>query len=344
MVVPDQEITLTFPSGALVSEVLAAEGDQKKAGDVLVVSDNLRELQSAVKANQQALASAQKSYDNLMANAPLKRANAQLALIEAQKAVDDAQEDTESKKFQRASPETIDIARARLITAQDALEQAEEFFASNSGNPESVTYASALDQLAKARQLATQAQYNLNYVQGLPEPLDIEEADTKLAVAEARLLVAKSDWELVKDGPNDPAMAAAQAQIAAAQAQLDLTQAAVERAVIRAPFDGTVVTMGVKPGQMVSAGQPLVTYANLTNLHVDTTDLNELHIAQVQIGQYALVSIDGLGIEIPAQVVSIASSSTKVSGDVVYKVTLRLSEQPTGLRWGMTALVRILAD
>lgn len=341
-VVPADDVTLTFSGGGLVDEVLVVEGDQKKAGDVLIVSDSLYELQSAVKANQQALASAQKTYENLMANAPLKRANAQLALIQAQKDIDDAVDDTESYQFQRASQETIDIARARLITANEALDQAEDFFDSHSGDPESVTYAAALDQLAKARQLQTQAQWNLNYVAGLPEPLDVEEVEVKLDVAEARLLAAKAEWEMVKDGPNDPAIVAAQAQVASAQANLDTAQAALERAVIRAPFDGTVATLAVKPGQMVTPGQPLVTYADLNNLRVETTDLSELDVAKVQVGQSALVTITGLDVEIPAQVVAIASTSTKLSGDVVYQVTLQLSQQPAGLRWGMTTTVRFL--
>jgi multidrug efflux pump subunit AcrA (membrane-fusion protein) len=344
VVTPQQEITLSYASSGIIHEVRVAEGDQVQAGDVLVVPDNLAELQSMVEANRQALASAQKQYEQLMAAAPLTRANAQLALIQAQKDLDDAKDDTDSKLYQRASQETIDIARARLIVSNEELDKAEDIFNRVEWRgAEDVEYAAGLDQLAKARQLQLQAEYNLNYVQGLPEPLDIEEVDTKLTVSQAKLLVAQADWEWVKDGPNDPATVAAQAKVASAQATLDASEAALLHAVVRAPFAGTVVEVKVKPGQLAGPGTVLLTLADLSDLRVETTDLDELDVAQVKVGQPATVTVDGLeGTEIVAQVIQIADKSTQNSGDVVYKVTLRLVEPPEGLRWGMSTSVQIL--
>ncbi len=323
--------------------MLVAEGDQVKAGDVLVEPDNLAELQTAVVASQQALANAQKTYEHLMANASLTRANAQLALIEAQKELEDAQDETRSNLYQRASQETIDIARARLITANQALDDAEQAFEHvQSRGDDDVNYAAGLSELAKARQNQIQAQYNLNYVMGLPDPLDIEEVDARLAVAQARLLSAKADWEDVKDEPNDPVTVAANAQVASAQAAVTAAQAALDRAVVRAPFDGRVVDVQIEPGQLVAPGTALVILADLSELRVETTDLTELNITKVRLGIPAKVSVDGLGNqEFAAQVIQIADQSTKNSGDVVYKVTLRLLQPVSDLRWGMSASVRI---
>jgi hypothetical protein len=39
--------------------------------------------------------------------------------------------------------------------------------------------------------------------------------------------------------------------------------------------------------------------------------------------------------------VDIAHVSETVGGDVVYKVTVELDEQPEGLRWGMSTEVKI---
>lgn len=342
-VIPGQKVSLAFASGGLIQQVLVNEGDQVKAGDVLIVSDSLIELQAALDASQRALASAQENYEHLMAYAPLTRANAQLALIEAQKAVDEAQEDTQSKQYQRASQETIDIARARLITANQALDDAEEAFARVSGRGEDdVNYAAGLDALAKARQNQITAQYNLNYVQGLPEPLDIEKAETRLDIAQATLLAAKADWELVKDEPRDIQMVAAQAEVVGAQAALSSAQAALDRAVIRAPFDGTIVDVTAKPGQLVTAGQGLVSLADLSTLQIETIDLSEMDIPQVEIGQTAIISIDSLGLDIPARVEKINYIPGKNSGEIVYTVTLQPDTRPDGLRWGMSATVHIL--
>jgi hypothetical protein len=40
-------------------------------------------------------------------------------------------------------------------------------------------------------------------------------------------------------------------------------------------------------------------------------------------------------------VASIAPEATTVGGDVVYKVTIELDQQPPGLRWGMSVEVEI---
>lgn len=341
VITPQQSAALSFATGTLVQQVLVQEGDAVKAGQVLVVSENITQLQSALAASQQALASAQKNYEHLMANAPLNRANAQLALIDAQQAVDDAQDDTQSKQYQRASQDTIDIARAQLITANQALDDAETAFERVSNrSQDDLQYAAGLTNLAKARQNQQNAQYNLNYVQGLPSPLDIEEVETKLDVAQARLLAAKADWDNVKDGPNDPAMVAAQAQVASAKTALDAAQTALDLAVIRAPFDGAVTSVPVIAGELVTPGEPLVTIANLSGLRAETSDLSEMNISQIQVGQSAEVQVDGLGKAFPAQVLKISQEPGKNNGDVVYKVTLQFNEPPAGLRWGMSATVR----
>jgi hypothetical protein len=53
------------------------------------------------------------------------------------------------------------------------------------------------------------------------------------------------------------------------------------------------------------------------------------------------VTVEGLGQTFAGQVIKIAPRASKVGGDVVYKVTIRLDGQPAGLRWGMSATVEI---
>ena len=342
VITPKQNVTLNAASGVVIKEVLVDEGDKVKEGDILILPQNLDELESNVEASRLALINAQKNYDYLISNAPLTRANAQLALITAQQNLEDAQDDTESKQFQRASQETIDIARANLISANDALDNAEDFFNTHNGDPDSLTYATALSNLAKARQNQNNAQWNLDYVKGLPDPLEIEEVDAKLILAQANLISARAEWDDVKDEPNDLATIAARAQVASAQAAYDTAQAALDRAVVYAPFDGTVVSIFVEPGQLVASGTMLLTLANLDELYVETIDLSELDVTHVILGMPAEVTVNGLDDrQFPAQVIQIADQSTKYSGDVVYKVTLRLLETTNELRWGMTTSVRI---
>ena len=84
--------------------------------------------------------------------------------------------------------------------------------------------------------------------------------------------------------------------------------------------------------------------AKLDNLQVETTDLSELNVASVKIGQAATVHIEALGKEIPGVVTAISPISDTIGGDVVFKVTIQLNEQPKELLWGMSADVEIQTE
>ncbi len=62
---------------------------------------------------------------------------------------------------------------------------------------------------------------------------------------------------------------------------------------------------------------------------------------RVQIGQTANIFIEALNQEFPGKVIEISRISSTVGGDVVFKVTMDLNEQPQGLLWGMSADVKI---
>jgi hypothetical protein len=84
--------------------------------------------------------------------------------------------------------------------------------------------------------------------------------------------------------------------------------------------------------------------AQLENLKIETTDLSELNVDAVEIGQHATVYVEALDKEYPGVVVAISPISDTVGGDVVYKVTIKLDEQPRDLLWGMSADVEIQTE
>ena len=133
----------------------------------------------------------------------------------------------------------------------------------------------------------------------------------------------------------------AAAQLESAQAALEVAQVTLNEGTLTAPYDGTVVTINVVPGQLVQPGQVAVVIGDLNHLQIETTDLSEREIAYVKIGQTATVHIKALNQDFSGKVIAIAPKATKYNGDWVFKVTIVLDQQPPSLIWGMSADVQI---
>jgi len=140
-------------------------------------------------------------------------------------------------------------------------------------------------------------------------------------------------------------------EVAQAKAMLEKTRIAVERlkvqledAELTAPFAGTVVDVLVEVGDLVNPGQVMVVLATFDGLEIHTTDLTELDVAGVAVGQPVTVTVDALpGHEFTGMVKEIALQGKDYRGDVVYEVTATLdeTEETKVLRWGMTTMVEI---
>lgn len=106
--------------------------------------------------------------------------------------------------------------------------------------------------------------------------LNYEEADQQWSQA-------KSEYDLLKAGTWQPDLQVAKAAVAIATAQVQQTQTEIDRALVRAPTDGEVLQVNVRPGQSVSAqsGQALIMLGDSTELRVrvdiDEHDIPRFH-------------------------------------------------------------------
>ncbi len=133
----------------------------------------------------------------------------------------------------------------------------------------------------------------------------------------------------------------ARANVEAAKAKLDSIKAQLANSTLIAPVGGTVTAVDISVGETVTPGRTLITIADLGTFRIETTDLSEVDIPQVKIGQTATVYIEALDQEFTGKVIEIAQQSQTVGGDVVFTVTIELDKQPDGLRWGMSAEVNL---
>jgi RND family efflux transporter MFP subunit len=133
----------------------------------------------------------------------------------------------------------------------------------------------------------------------------------------------------------------AEVKVQQAQVALDIAQLNLSQGTLIAPFDGTVASIKIIPGEFAPSDQPVLTLATLNNLQVETTDLGERDISKVKIGAPVKITIKAMNAEFTGKVIGISPRADTVGGDVVFKVAIAFGKQPQGLLWGMTAEVAI---
>jgi RND family efflux transporter MFP subunit len=120
---------------------------------------------------------------------------------------------------------------------------------------------------------------------------------------------------------------AALSQIKAAEAGLRASQVALDYTLIRAPFDGVILTKNADIGEVVSpigsslnAKAAVVTMADPDSLIVET-DVSEINLEKVKKGQPCEIQLDSLpGVRFPGQVHMIVPTADRSKATVLTKV------------------------
>lgn len=173
--------------------------------------------------------------------------------------------------------------------------------------------------------------------------LDTTILEAKVKEAEAGVQAADAQIRYLNRLATDPLhYESAQADLERAQALLDSANATLaSQSTLTAPFDGTIVSVDINPAETVVPGQVVIVLGDLSKYQIETTDLSERDVTRVQIGQSVKVFIEALNEEFTGKVTDIDRVSSTLGGDVVFKVTIELDQQPQGLLWGMSADVQI---
>lgn len=378
VVVPAQEAQMAFTMGESVKSVNVVEGDRVSAGQTLVELDD-QALQAQYAQAKAALDTAQANYDLLAAGPTaeqLRQAEASLVMataaysrtiggarrgdIAAAQAALNAAVNAYQKVKAGPTEEDSAVARANLMSAEAALKQAQAKYddayrrdpAGIGGHPAALALEQATNaynaakalydiaskgpdeaQLSAAYQQVESARAALERVKKPGSDYDITQANAQVDQAQAQL-------DALKAGTRAQQLEVAKSQIAAAQAQLLAVQVQFEKAVLKAPFAGTISKVNVHPGDWVLPGQSILALADLDRLRVDTTDLSERDVPKVEVGQPVTVYVKALDERVAGRVSVIAPLADTLGGDVVYKTTIDLDTLPPGLRPGMSVEVQ----
>jgi RND family efflux transporter MFP subunit len=173
--------------------------------------------------------------------------------------------------------------------------------------------------------------------------LDTSILEARVREAEANLAAAEIQVKyLIRVGTTEQHLEVAQNDVARAQALVDSAKAVLAaQSDLTAPFAATVISVNISPYETVAPGQVVVILGDLTRYRIETTDLSERDVTKVKEGQSVDVFIEALNDSFAGNVVDVDRISSEIGGDVVYKVTVELDEQPADVRWGMSADVEI---
>jgi len=298
---------LALNASGLISEVLFSEGDEVAAGDVIARLD----------ANEgQTLESAQAKAAQELTTAYQEVRDAQFKLDNFDVPSDfDGMTPSESVKAMLVN---LDKARADFEPYKNIDDRSLQLTEAEKKNKVVTTgtakiYKRALDD--------AWADYR-KAIQWL-------ELESTLQNANSRLILAQRDYDALQD----PSFSADTAG----------TRAALANAEVRAPFPGVITDLNLKVGEFAASGNPVITIADNSQWLVKTTDLTEIDVVNVKEGQPVTVTLDALpDVELNGNVFSISQNYSENQGDVVYEVTILLTDSDPAMRWGMTAVVNFV--
>ena len=317
---------LSLNGSGLVTDVLVKEGDTVTAGGVIanITSDETQTLEDAQAAAAQELTAAYKEFrdaqsrlDDFDIPTRFNDMTPTEAIADSLVKLDTARADFEP--FKHLDDKLVNYAEPKVDTSEMSPEELEAHYAMleehKYDNDRPVTGE------ARAKKKALDEAWEIYRI-----AIRWLELETNFQNAQVRLNNAQTDYDALYTTEFSQDTAALRAMLANAE--------------LRAPHAGVITDLNLKVSEYATAGQPVLTIADTSKWLVKTTDLTEVDVVNIEEGQPVTVKLDALsGIEFKGNVLSISQNYSENQGDIVYEVTILLTDIDPLMRWGMTAVV-----
>ena len=175
----------------------------------------------------------------------------------------------------------VDIQKARVKAAEVSVQEA------------TLSEANAAREYERARQLRTQNAVSQEEMD--TRTLSRDTSQVRTLEAKARLLEAEAGLRLLAEGDNPPSIAVQRAAVALAEANLLKAQTLMEIRTVKAPIDGTILSVVVRSGEFVPASivsTPYLSMGVVDPLHI-RVDIDETEIPRFRAGAKAYASLRG---------------------------------------------------
>jgi multidrug efflux pump subunit AcrA (membrane-fusion protein) len=334
-IVPADDVKMSFLTRGKVGEVLVKKGDMVTADQVLLRMSDHEQADAAVAAGELAKINAQQDLDKFNRTAGITTADAWKNYLDSQVVRADAERAWE--KFDSdAQDKVIDDAKATMEDkAKDLKDFQDTFDKYKDLDKDNTKRKQAKDDLTRA-----QNDYNeavRKYEEEARKGPDLQSA---LDAAKSEEAEARRKYEAVVSGPDAEDLALLQAKLTSADSQLTAAKKALDGYEIKAPFAGMVTDLNVIQGETVGPEKWAVQMADFSQWYVDTSDLTELEVVKVKVGDTVKVVADALpDVTMTGVVEDISRNYVSQSGDILYTVNIKLQNVDELIRWGMTVEV-----
>jgi HlyD family secretion protein len=229
---------------------------------------------------------------------------------------------------------TAASADQAVTSAQDALESAEARLAVVEDGPSNEEMDAARAAVLSAQAALTAAEAKLADVNDGADPLELSSAQSAVESAEAGLASAQAKLAEARRGPEQNALEQARQAVRTAQLSVEAAQIRLKNAQLIAPFDGTIASVNIAPGEFASAAAQVPPMVMLTpDLMILTLAIEETDYPNVKLGQGGVALFDGIpGGFYPFTISQIGLSPTTTQGVITYEAKAALIIPPNGPR------------
>jgi HlyD family secretion protein len=265
-----------------IREITVREGDRVEAGAIIAILDD-----EQIRAREQQAEAAVRQ-----AEARARAARHQISVLNEQLrqsalGVDQARVDAEGR---------VSEAEGRLAAAESQLAQAEAAHAQARWDREAAARLYQRELIAEQEARRAQSNEEAQAAVVAASRRQVEAARGALTAARANLVnpaIRSSQVAAVRGQilQAEADIAAAQADAEGARSQLDEARANRRDLHVIAPFAGTVATRTAEPGEVVTAGTPVITLVDLSRVYLRAF-VPEGQIGRVRLDQPARVYLD----------------------------------------------------
>ena len=246
----------------------------------------------------------------------------------------------------------LSVARAQAEAARATLRELTEGFRS-----EEIEQARASLRAAERRRLDARRDLERArslYESGAISEQALDDRETAATVTESEMQAASERLRLLESGIRSERISAQRAALAASEAEVERVEALLDYTRINAPNEGLITIRHREPGEIVSAGAPVLTLMNPDDRWVRIY-VRADRVGRLSIGQTASITADAYPERTyTGRVVFIASEAEFTPRDVqtteervklVYRVKVQIEGDPSfDLKPGLAADVRLETD